>query len=66
MSTVSYGQTHGNRRIYDVRGLSQLNKKLLKQLGAVGESENLFHEVGKKVASMTSVVSERKRLSEGK
>jgi len=50
----------------DVRGLSQLNKKLLKQRGAVGEPENLFHEMGKKVGSMTSVVSELKRLSEGK
>ena len=40
-----------------VRGLSSLNKELLKQHGAVGEPETLLRERSKKVATMTSVVS---------
>ncbi|KAF9353420.1 hypothetical protein BGX34_011575, partial [Mortierella sp. NVP85] len=37
-----------------VRGLSQINRKLLKQRGAVGEPEHLFREVSKNVTTMTS------------
>jgi hypothetical protein len=49
--------------IQDVRGLASLHKQLLKQRGAVGEPENLFRETGKKLATMTSVVSQLKQLS---
>ena len=47
----------------DVRGLSRLNKQLLKQRGAVGEPENLLHGTSKKVAVMASVVSKLKQPS---
>jgi hypothetical protein len=43
--------------------LSQLNKQLLRQRGAIGEPEYLLHEAGKKVATMASVVSRLKQLS---
>jgi len=43
--------------IQDVQGLSQLNRKLLKQRGAVGDPAHTLREAGKKVAAMASVVS---------
>ncbi|KAI8346005.1 hypothetical protein B0O80DRAFT_503828 [Mortierella sp. GBAus27b] len=43
--------------IQDVRGLSQLNKQLLKQRGAQGDPEFLLLEASKKVVAMTSVLS---------
>ncbi|KAK3810920.1 MAG: WD40-repeat-containing domain protein [Benniella sp.] len=46
--------------IQDVLGLSQLNRKLLKQRGAVGEPADLLREATKKVATMVSVVSKLK------
>jgi hypothetical protein len=46
--------------IQDVQGLSQLNRKLLKQRGAVGEPADLLREASKKVATMVSVVSKLK------
>jgi len=50
--------------IQDVRGLTSLNKKLLKQRGVVGEPENLFREAGKKLITMASVVSRMRQVSE--
>ncbi|KAF9358768.1 hypothetical protein BGX34_008773, partial [Mortierella sp. NVP85] len=50
--------------IQDVRGLTSLNKKLLKQCGVVGEPENLFREAGKKLITMASVVSRMRQVSE--
>jgi WD40 repeat protein len=43
--------------IQDVQGLSQLNKRLLKQRGAVGEPVHRLREASKAVATMASVVS---------
>jgi hypothetical protein len=51
--------------IQDVRGLASLSKQLLKQRGAEGEPENLFREAGKKVITMTSVVSQMRQPSGG-
>jgi WD40 repeat protein len=50
--------------IEDVRGLTQTNKQLLKQRGAVGEPEHLFREVSKKVMTMASVVFKLKQGSD--
>jgi len=47
----------------DVRGLSRLNKELLKQRGAIGEPQGLLYEAGKKVATMASVVSKLRKPS---
>jgi hypothetical protein len=41
----------------DVRGLSHLNKQLLKQRGAIGEPVHVLREAGKKLITMSSVVS---------
>ncbi|KAK3811110.1 MAG: hypothetical protein J3Q66DRAFT_443360 [Benniella sp.] len=46
--------------IHDAQGLSQLNRKLLMQRGAVGEPAHRLREAGKKVTTMVSVVSELK------
>jgi uncharacterized protein YceH (UPF0502 family) len=43
--------------IQDVTGLSQLNRKLLAQRGAVGEPSHLLREASKKVTTMASVIS---------
>ena len=50
--------------IQDVQGLSQLNRKLLKQRGAVGEPVHHLREARKKLATMASVVSNLKSTSE--
>jgi WD40 repeat protein len=47
--------------VQSVRGLSQLNKKLLKQRGAEGEPEYQFIEASKKVVAMASVLSKLKQ-----
>jgi len=52
-----------NASIQDVRGLSRLDKELLKQRGAIGEPQNLLHGASKKIAVMASVVSKLKPLS---
>ncbi|KAK3824946.1 MAG: WD40-repeat-containing domain protein [Benniella sp.] len=44
--------------VQDVQGLSELNKQLLKQRGAVGEPSNPLRDASKKVATMASVVSQ--------
>jgi len=49
----------------DVRGLSQANRKLLEQRGAVGKPTPHFREASKKVLDMASVVSSFKSLSGG-
>ena len=43
--------------IQDVRGLTTLNKKLLKQRGAAGEPESMLQESSRKLMMMASVVS---------
>jgi hypothetical protein len=50
--------------IQDVRGLTPINKQLLKQRGAIGEPEHAFREAGKKVMTMASVVSKLKKSDE--
>jgi WD40 repeat protein len=50
--------------IQDVRGLTSLNKQLLKQRGAVGEPEDLFREASKKLITMSSVVSQMRQPSD--
>ncbi|KAF9348624.1 hypothetical protein BGX34_002329, partial [Mortierella sp. NVP85] len=65
--SLRWGTTNGRlsvtgASIEDARGLSQLNKQLLRQRGAIGEPGHLLHEVGKKVATMASVVSKLKQL----
>ena len=51
--------------IHGARGLTVLNKQLLKQRGATGEPENLFREAGKRIITMSSVVSNFRKASEG-
>jgi hypothetical protein len=46
--------------IQNVQGLSQLNRQLLLQRGAVGEPIHRLRDASKKVATMTSVVSQLK------
>jgi len=46
--------------VQDVQGLSQPNKRLLKQRGAVGETSNPLREASEKVTIMASVVSKLK------
>ncbi|KAF9344573.1 hypothetical protein BGX34_005518, partial [Mortierella sp. NVP85] len=48
----------------DAHGLSQLNKQLLMQRGAVGEPAHRLREASKKVATMASVVSKLKSPSD--
>jgi len=67
---MCWGATNGlltvtDASMQDVRGLSRLNKELLKQRGAIGEPQDLLHETSKKVATMASVVSELKKSSNG-
>jgi WD40 repeat protein len=51
--------------IQDVRGLTSLNKQLLKQRGAKDEPENLLREASKKLITMASVVSQMRQPSGG-
>jgi len=51
--------------VQDVRGLTSFNKQLLRQRGAIGESERLLREASKKLMNMASVVSKIKRPSDG-
>ena len=50
--------------IQGARGLTALNKQLLRQRGAIGEPERLLRETGKKI-TMVPVVSKLKETSEG-
>jgi len=49
--------------VQDVQGLSDFNKRLLKQHGATGEPTVHLREAGKKVMTMASVVSKLKSSS---
>jgi hypothetical protein len=49
--------------VQEVQGLSDLNKRLLKQRGATGEPSVRLRETSKKVMTMTSVVSKLKSSS---
>ena len=51
--------------IQDVRGLSQVNKQLLKQRGALGEPFDRLREAGQSVLSMASVIAALKQPSIG-
>jgi WD40 repeat protein len=51
------GLTVKRASIQDVRGLSQPNKKLLKQRGATGEPALQLSEVAAKITAMASVIS---------
>jgi WD40 repeat protein len=63
-SATSGSLTVTGASIQDVRGLSSINKQLLKQRGVVGEPEKSFREVGKKAITMATVVSRMKLPSE--
>jgi hypothetical protein len=52
-----------NATIQDAHGLSQLNNRLLKQRGAVGEPAHRLRDASKKLAAMASVISRLKSLS---
>jgi len=67
---MCWGATSGlltvtDASMQDVRGLSRLNKELLKQRGAIGEPQDLLHETSKKIGIMASVISELKKSSNG-
>ncbi|KAG0220994.1 hypothetical protein BGX31_010314, partial [Mortierella sp. GBA43] len=47
-----------------VRGLSQLNKQLLRQRGAEGDPVSKLQEAGKKVIAIASVLSKLKQPTE--
>jgi len=61
-SATSGTLTMTGASMQDVRGLTQPNKHLLKQRGAVGEPEDLFHEASKRAMTMASVVSKLKQV----
>ncbi|KAK3809361.1 MAG: hypothetical protein J3Q66DRAFT_405374 [Benniella sp.] len=64
-SASNGGLTVTDASLQGVRGLTALNKQLLKQRGAIGEPEHLLRETSKKVVTMASVVSKLKETSEG-
>ncbi|KAF9346182.1 hypothetical protein BGX34_004126, partial [Mortierella sp. NVP85] len=61
--TVNGELTLTDTLIQDVRGLSRLNKQLLKQRGAKGEPLDRLRETSKKAMQMASVLSTFKRPS---
>jgi len=64
--TASNGTlTMAGASIEGARRLTILNKKLLKQRGAIGEPEFLFRAIGKKVITMASAASRFKKTSKG-
>jgi len=64
-SSMNNALTVTDAVIQDVQGLSQLNKQLLVQRGAVGEPTNSIREAGRKLAVMSSVVSSLKEATSG-
>jgi len=64
-SASNGGLTVTGASIQGARGLTALNKQLLKQRGAIGEPEHLLCETSKKVTTMASVVSKLKETSGG-
>jgi WD40 repeat protein len=49
--------------VQGVRGLTQLNKQLLKQRGAVGEPEYQLYAASKRLITMSSVISKLRQAS---
>ncbi|KAK3820406.1 MAG: hypothetical protein J3Q66DRAFT_399788 [Benniella sp.] len=62
MATNGGLNVHG-ATIQNAHGLSELNRQLLVQRGAVGKPTHRLREASKKVATMASVVSKLKTLS---
>ena len=67
--SMSWMTTKGELNVQDasiqeVQGLSQPNRELLKQRGAIGEPANRLREASKKVTTMASVVSKLKTSSD--
>jgi len=50
--------------IQDGQGLNGINRRLLRQRGAIGEPESQFRASGKKVSTMVAVVNELKQPSD--
>ena len=66
--TLCWSATNGSltvtrASVQDVRGLTTLNRQLLKQRGAEGEPENLICKEGKNLIAMASVVSRMRQPS---
>ncbi|KAF9347017.1 hypothetical protein BGX34_003465, partial [Mortierella sp. NVP85] len=59
-SSMNNGLAVTDADIQDVQGLSQLNKQLLKQRGAIGEPAHRFRDASKRLTSMASMVSKLK------
>jgi WD40 repeat protein len=55
--------TMAGASLRDVHGLTQINRQLLRQRGAVGEPEHALREASKKAMTMAPVVSELKQAS---
>jgi hypothetical protein len=63
---LEWGSTNGSlstagASIQDVRGLSRVNKELMKQRGAIGEPKSILREAGKKLLTMASALSNLKQ-----
>jgi len=68
--TLCWTTTNGSLTVtgasmQDVRGLTSLNKQLLRQRGIEGEPANPFLEASKNMTTMASVVSQMKQTSDG-
>jgi hypothetical protein len=55
-SSMNSALTLKDATIQDVRGLSQVNERLLKQRGAVGEPTHRYRDASKKFPSMVSAI----------
>ncbi|KAK3809355.1 MAG: WD40-repeat-containing domain protein [Benniella sp.] len=64
-SASNGGLTITGASVQGARGLTALNKQLLKQRGAIVDPEHLLRETSKKATTMTSAVSKLKEISEG-
>jgi WD40 repeat protein len=60
-SATSGSLTVTGASIQNVRGLTSLNKQLLKQHGVVGEPLDMFREASRKLITMASVVSQMRQ-----
>ncbi|KAG0210271.1 Transducin (beta)-like 3 [Mortierella sp. GBA43] len=63
--SLQWASMTGALTLTDVRGLSQLNKELMKQRGADGEPINYLQEAAKKVIGIASVLSKLKQPLKG-
>jgi hypothetical protein len=59
-SSMNNGLAVTDAGIQDVQGLSQLNKQLLKQRGAIGEPVHRLRDASRRLTSMVSMVSKLK------